>query len=83
VLGGEALDVGGQGFLEAPLGLRRVGVGGWRVPAAPAGSVAGQVGGHPIAAAEQLLLGGAADRAELEQVPLSDPGHRPATPAVQ
>jgi hypothetical protein len=82
VLAGEPLDIGGQGGLEAPLGLRRLAVRlGW-VPVPQPSSVTCEVVRDPVAAMEELLLGGAADGAELEQVSFSDPGYRPGVPAV-
>jgi hypothetical protein len=83
VLAGEPHDVGGQGFLEAPLGLRRLAVRSWWVPVPQPGPVAGEVDRDPVATVKQFLLGGATDGAELEQVPVPDLGHRPGVPAVE
>jgi hypothetical protein len=82
VLGGEPLDRRTQRRLEAPLRLgRQLGRLG-RLPLAAVRLVLLEITAHPLAAVEEVLLGGAAQSAELIEMPVAHPRHRPATLAV-
>ena len=78
----EPFDVRAQRRLEAPLRLRRMAVGGRRVPPALRNSVTSQVRLHAWPTVRVLVRTGAAERPMLEDVTLTDARRRPREPAL-